>query len=180
MRLIAGLGNPGERYVLNRHNVGFMFMDELSYQVCDQEWSFDRKLNSLIIKKGKTIFAKPQSYMNSSGNSMSNIVRHYKLETPDIWIIHDDLDLKIGEYKIQRGKGPKVHKGILSIEKKLGDNNFWRVRIGIDNRQKKIDNGAEKIPGEDYVLKNFSKDEFEIINEVIDKVAGELKGLLNL
>ena len=136
--------------------------------------------------------------MNSSGEAVSNIVRQYKLKLPDIWVIHDDLDIPLGQYKIQLGKGPKVHNGLLSIYEKLGTRNFWHVRVGVDNRHGEISKSlaaseavAESISrdpmrgvkrsligGKKYVLEDFSREEMQILDKVIANILADLRSRL--
>ena len=155
MKLVVGLGNPGKKYRNNRHNVGHMVADKFL------EKGFPK---NMVVKKTSV-------FMNESGKNVKELVDHYKIETPDLWVIHDDLDIALGDYKIQKGKGPKEHKGILSIEEKLGRNDFWRVRVGVENRA-----SEERTPGEQYVLQDFEEDELGILNPVIDKIIKELHG----
>ena len=155
MKLVVGLGNPGKKYRNNRHNVGHMVVDRLLGK------GFSK---NMVVKKTSV-------FMNESGKYVKELVDHYKIETPDLWVIHDDLDIALGDYKIQKGKGPKEHKGILSIEEKLGRNDFWRVRVGVENRV-----SEERISGEQYVLQDFEEDELGILNPVIDKIIKELHG----
>lgn len=153
MKLIIGLGNPGEKYQNNRHNVGHMVIESL-------------------LKKGLSkgiVVKKIGVYMNESGDFVNKLVEQYRVDTSDLWIIHDDLDIKLGDYKIQKGRGPKEHRGLLSIYEKLGTRDFWHVRIGVDNRDLE-----EKIPGDEYVLEDFSYEEKEIINQVISKITQDL------
>ncbi len=109
--------------------------------------------------------------MNESGEFVKRLVEQYHMDSPNLWVIHDDLDIPLGSYKIQRGKGPKLHNGILSIERELGSDNFWRVRIGVDNRI------GDKTPGEEYVLQDFTEEEREELKEVINKVAQDILSL---
>ena len=183
MKLIVGLGNPGEKYKNNRHNVGFMVVDEFARLIVNGRWLMVKKFQSLIINHESSImFAKPQTFMNESGIAIKKLVVQYKIKTPDLWVIHDDLDLKLGSYKIQKGKGPKLHNGVNSIERELGNWNFWRVRIGIDNRMPNAKwpmlNG-KKISGEQYVLQDFTKEELEILERTIDNVVEELLTILS-
>jgi peptidyl-tRNA hydrolase, PTH1 family len=186
MKLIVGLGNPGKRYENTRHNVGFMVVEAFATKILNLQltnsnkfsnsnFQFKKKFESDLLINDKFILAKPQTYMNLSGNTVSKIVNHYKIKHTDLWVIHDDLDLRLGEYKIQFAKGPKLHYGISSIEEKLGSNNFWRVRIGVDNREK--DN---RIAGEDYVLQPFSSQELDIINKTSAKIIEELINLVSI
>lgn len=164
MKIVVGLGNPGERHANNRHNVGFMAVDRFA-GIRDQksEMGWESKFGALIQKSGDLMLVKPQTFMNNSGEVVSKMVNFYKVPTADLWVIHDDLDLGLGQYKIQVGVGPKVHNGINSIEEALGKNDFWRVRVGIDNRP----TGSARTPGEDYVLADFTAEERQVIDRVI-------------
>jgi peptidyl-tRNA hydrolase, PTH1 family len=106
-------------------------------------------------------------FMNESGKIIREALdnRHRAIE--NLYIAHDDLDIRLGEYKIQLGTGPKVHNGVISVEQALGTKDFWRVRIGIDNRQTPVE-------GEDYVLQKFRPEEMEIINGVLEDIADEI------
>ena len=143
MRIVVGLGNPGKEYENTRHNVGFMVVDKLKPE----------------IEGKKILLVKPQKFMNRSGEEVIKVVNFHKVDLANLYVVHDDLDIKLGEYKIQFGKGPKVHNGITSIEQALGTKDFWRVRIGIDNND---------------VLGKFAIEEKKIVEEVIDEVNKEL------
>lgn len=166
MKLVVGLGNPGKKYALTRHNVGFMFLDLLS-QKYNASWQQSKKLSSEIAKPSAVdmLFAKPQTFMNSSGEAVRALASYYQINPEDITIIHDDLDLALSHYKITH-KSPRLHNGIISIEDKLNSNDFLRIRIGIDNR-------TEDIPGEKYVLDNFTPNELVIIEKVINKIIND-------
>ncbi len=170
MKLIVGLGNIGERYENTRHNVGFMVLDGL---VGEDEWKESKELKGMYIKKGNVVFVKPLTFMNESGRAVSGFKNFYKVSLEDVYVVHDDLDITLGEYKLQKGVGPKVHNGISSVEEQLGDKDFWRVRMGVDNRE-----GSRVIAGEDYVLGRFSKEERMVVNETVGRVVRELKGVL--
>lgn len=173
MKLIVGLGNPGKEYRNTRHNIGFEFVDRLSGGVM---YSLESKFESLVYREKNLLFVKPQTFMNESGRAVRKIMDFYKLGTGDIVLVHDDLDLKLGEYKLQRGVGPKVHNGVSSVEASLPDKNFLRVRIGVDNREKTLFTGS----GADYVLSKFGKEELEEIDEVMEEAADELLVALGL
>jgi len=121
-------------------------------------------------KREKTVLAKPQTLMNNSGKIVREIVNHFKIKSRNLWVIHDDLDLRLGSYKIQFAVGPKLHLGVASIEEELATKDFWRVRIGIDNRAF----SREKVEGRTYVLENFSAFELKIIKEVIKEVIPQI------
>lgn len=170
MKLIVGLGNPGERYKDTRHSAGFLVIEKLQLNVySDFPWKFENKFNAAVCMAGEAILAKPLSFMNSSGGVVSSLVNFYKIPKNNLYVIHDDLDIKLGEYKIQFAVGPKLHNGIASIEDRLGTKDFWRIRMGVDNR------GLEnRISGEEYVLEDFNKEEREIFN------AGAIKAIADL
>ncbi len=107
--------------------------------------------------------------MNESGKFVKKIATNYELPTTNLYIVHDDLDIPLGQYKIQFGVGPKVHNGILSIENSLNTKDFWRIRIGIDNRSP-----AKRETGEQYVLEDFTKEELEILKQVQDDIIADL------
>lgn len=113
--------------------------------------------------------------MNDSGEYVKWAMGNEQWAINDLYIAHDDLDLPLGKYKIQFGVGPKVHNGINSIEFALGGKDFWRIRIGIDNRNNQ--DTRYKIQGEDYVLQDFTKEELKILQEVYAKIGSDLKRL---
>lgn len=191
MKLIVGLGNPGEKYKLNRHNVGFMFLNYLleifkikfeSRSMTSQSPSFkaDKYLFSDIARVGASnsqsqqfILAKPQTYMNKSGDAVKKTIFHYKLRiSQSLIVIHDDLDIPFGKFKIQL-QGPKMHNGITDIQNKLRTMDFLRVRIGVDNRPPE-----NRINGEEYVLQNFSLEEQAQLPELFKKIELRLNAFL--
>lgn len=153
MRLIIGLGNPGINYLNTRHSAGFLVLGELQ----------KTKLAKDFILKKSDVF------MNDSGNYVKKLVNQYSLNSKDLYIVHDDLDIALGSFKIQFGKGPKDHNGLNDIYEKLGTSDFWHVRIGIENR-----NSENKMRGEDYVLQDFTDDERTILDGVIKEVCKKL------
>ncbi len=165
IKLIVGLGNDGKIYQDTRHNVGFLFLDQL-----EKEFKKDSKLNTYIgqsiLNNSKITLAKPTTMMNLSGIAVHKLLNYYKLKNEELLVAHDDLDLVLGSFKIQFGKGPKVHNGISSIDEFIG-NNYWRLRIGIDNRPEDI---RSKIVPSDYVLNKFGRDELKIIGDVFTKI----------
>lgn len=185
MKLVVGLGNQENKYKKTRHNVGFILMDELAKEISPRDWSKVNKFESSAIylpaiggdRHSALCIAKPQTSMNLSGDAVSKLVNYFNIENDDLWVVHDDLDIKLGEYKIQKGIGPKVHNGLNSIYEKLGYKDFWHVRIGIDNRgeRTKVGNKLNVISGQDYVLQNFTDEEFDLIKQVVDKIISEIK-----
>ncbi len=173
MYLIVGLGNPGENYEKTRHNAGYLFINKLAGK---DKFEVNRKQEAEVLKKGELILAKPFTFMNDSGRAVRKIMDFYKLSIENVVVVHDDLDIAFGEYKIQKEVGPKVHNGIKSIEQYLGRKDFLRVRIGIDNRQPGVSYGT----GADYVLSKMSKEELKELDGVIEEAAKELAEIFDL
>ena len=168
MKLIVGLGNPGDEYVNTRHNVGFMLVDRMAKS------SWKQSKNGLLTYswlRSDVELVKPQTFMNKSGEAVGLVVKKHKMDLDDVCIVHDDLDIKFGEFKIQKGKGPKIHKGIISVEKVLKGEDFWRVRIGTDNRQGEMKN----IPGDKYVLSKFSGSEIGRLDEMFSLIISKME-----
>lgn len=171
MKLIVGLGNPGEKYSKNRHNVGFMVVDKIA-QTKEMTFEMSKKFNAEICQTKQFLLVKPQTFMNDSGQAIAKIANFYKLKYEDVYVIHDDLDIQLGIYKILFGRGPRVHNGLISVKQETGTDQFYNVRIGVDNREVK---GNRGIPGVVYSLQDFRAEEREIIDEVIGKIVEELK-----
>ncbi|MDH7476071.1 MAG: aminoacyl-tRNA hydrolase [Microgenomates group bacterium] len=169
MKISLGLGNPGEKYKNNRHNVGHMFIDYLVKKLTGWRVSELKEKNSSIAKiftLNNLILCQTLTYMNESGKAVKKIFNTFHVPRSTLYIIHDDLDIPLGKFKIQFANGPKLHNGIKSIEQTLKTKDFWRIRIGVDNRQKE-----NWIDGETYVLQNFLDEEKQIlVNEVFPKI----------
>ena len=159
MKLFIGLGNPGQKYENNRHNIGFMVIDQLKNTRTPELQNFR--------------FLKSDEFMNDSGAFVAKQLKALNTQPEALYIIHDDLDIKLGEYKIQLAKGPKDHNGIISIEESLGTNEFWRVRVGVENRTPGIQ--GPRTPGEKYVLENFTAEEMSVLDGVIKEICEKLK-----
>ena len=172
MKLVVGLGNPGEAHANNRHNVGFMVVDKIAeFRSQNSEIRWETKFEGLICKFERVLLVKPQMFMNRSGEVVTKIANFYKVTIDDLVVIHDDLDIRLGEYKIQKGVGPKVHNGLTSVEERLGTANFWRLRVGVDNRLP----GQARVPGDEYVLSDFTAEEKEISDGVMGEAVKELE-----
>lgn len=163
MYLIVGLGNPGTKYENTRHNFGFKVLDNLAGS--DANW--ENKYNSQLIKLDDVILAKPQTYMNDSGLSVSQILKFY----PDaqLIVVHDELDFNLGEMRVQKNVSAAGHNGVQSIIDQIGTQDFIRVRLGINSP----DRG--EIPGDAYVLQNFKSDEEQIVKEMLQKAIGAIE-----
>ncbi len=132
MRLFVGLGNPGPKHAMNRHNIGFMALDVIHQRHKFSPWSqkFQGLVSDGIIENEKIILLKPQTFMNVSGQSVYPCSFFYKLKPEEIVVFHDELDLAPGKIRVKKGGGSAGHNGLKSIEQNLGPE-FWRVRLGI-------------------------------------------------
>ena len=161
MKLVVGLGNPGEEYNKTRHNIGFMFLD---YVTNGNDFVLNKKFKAMeletTINNQKVLFVKPLTYMNLSGETVLKYVNYYKIQINDILVIQDDLDMDIGNYKLMFNHGDGGHNGINNIISLLGSREFLRLKIGISKAN---------IDTKDYVLGSFSKNELMIINDVFSK-----------
>lgn len=191
MKLIVGLGNPGEKYQKTRHNLGFLVADQFlkNFETAAKTvWKENKKFKSDISeiewqpKKGKAekvIIAKPNVYMNNSGMAVSLISQYLNIQISDIWIVHDELDLPLGSMKIRFGGASAGHNGVESIIKSLGTDKFYRVRLGI-GKEKVIEKMAKhKFKNtKDYVLSSFSPQEKGKIKNLIKHAAQALAEVL--
>ncbi len=168
MYLIAGLGNPGDKYKKTRHNIGFMVIDEItkSLNITNINKS---NFKSELFKSSNKLLVKPQTFMNHSGESISAIAQYYKIENKNIIIIHDDLDLPFGTIKYKKDGGHGGHNGLRSIDSHIGKN-YIRVRIGIGKPK-------DKTQIADFVLNNFSKEEIKCLDSIISHVITSLNAL---
>lgn len=171
-KAIFGLGNLGSIYTNTRHNIGFDFLD---FIVSSKNFQENKNLLSLYsevtIQNQKIFLVKPTTMMNNSGEAIYRFIKYFQIQVDEMLIIHDDLDLQIGLFKIQFGKGPRSHNGINSIQNKFGTKNFWRIRIGIENRNSITKNTFK---GSDYVLSKFNAIEKEIILNTFNLIKVEL------
>lgn len=158
--LIIGLGNPGSEYINTRHNAGFMALDSIADSL-GAAWQkkFDGEFANILYQGKKIYLLKPSTYMNLSGKSASLVKNYYKIQNSDIVVMHDELDLDLGELRYKVGGGSAGHNGIKSLDSSIGKD-YHRVRIGISRPDDKMDPS-------DYVLGKFTKDEQIIMDEVI-------------
>jgi peptidyl-tRNA hydrolase, PTH1 family len=176
MKYIIGLGNPGTEYQKNRHNVGFMILDKLvEFLKVSGEFTYNKKFKAEVLKSGDYLFIKPMDFMNNSGQATRAVIDFYEknFNLADVFVMHDDLDIEVGQFKIQQGKGPKVHNGLIDLNKHLNSENYWHIRIGVDGR-----GGDRSIPGSSYVLSNFNVEEKEMIDSNSEKLLAEIKVLI--
>jgi len=178
MILIVGLGNPGKEFQKTRHNLGFWVIDDFKEKNNFPDFVFDEKLNSLIskgkLKNRQIILAKPQTFMNKSGQAVKSLLHVFKIiPSKNLIVIHDDVDLPLGQIKIVQNRGPAGHKGVISIIKELNTQNFVRFRIGIQPKTGK----PKKM--ESFVIQKFTKEEEKIIKRTLTIARKGLEIILN-
>jgi len=170
MKLIVGLGNPGKQYEKTRHNIGFMVIDAyVNYH--KGQWVSKSKFKAEVCQIDDVIFIKPQTFMNLSGESVQTVKNFYKIETRDILVISDDIDLEFGTVRVRQDGGDGGHNGLKSIIEHIGSD-FWRLRIGVANELR------QKIEASDFVLNNFSANELEQINANLNKLTDLITGFI--
>ena len=164
--LIIGLGNPGREFKDNRHNIGFMLIDRLAVRLDARGLKLQSKaiVTSALYEEHKLILAKPQTYMNLSGQSVQGLLHFYKIPTENLIVAHDDLDIPFGTIRIRPGGGPGGQRGMASTIEQLGTKDFPRLRLGIGRPPGRMD-------PKDYVLQDFSKDEQKILSDILDRAA---------
>lgn len=164
MKLIVGLGNPGKEYENTRHNIGFQTIDKFAQKlgVSITKSKYNGLYAETLIDGEKVILLKPQSYINLSGEVIRKFVDFYKISVSDILIIHDDLDLAVGTYKIKQKGSSGGHNGLKNIELHLGTQEYKRIKIGISNNK--------MIDTKDYVLGRLSKEEAKELESIEDIV----------
>ena len=164
--LIVGLGNPGREYKDTRHNMGFMLVDRLTVRLNARGMKVQSR--AIVIttqyENNKIILAKPQTFMNLSGQSVQGLLRFYKLPLENLLVASDDIDLPFGVIRIRPGGGSAGQKGMASIIQQLGTQDFPRLRLGIDPPPGRMDAAA-------YVLQEFSNKELLVVSETLDRAA---------
>jgi len=171
--VIAGLGNPGEKYGRTRHNMGFRIVDRLAE---NHSLSMDRNRFSARIGQGeingrKVLLLKPETYMNLSGEAVGAAMRFYKVPPDRLVVVQDDIDLALGRIQIRRGGGHGGHRGVQSVMQELGDADFVRVRAGTSRPEPEGDVS-------DFVLGKFDTEEAEIAEAVTERAAGAIESWL--
>ena len=173
MKLVVGLGNPGERYASHRHNAGFLVTDHLAGE-CGISFGL-HKFNGLIgrgiISSVSVLIIKPQTYMNLSGVAVGQVARFFHLEPADVIVVHDDLDLSFGDIRIKIGGGDGGHKGVRSVIDHLGAD-FVRVRFGIGKP-------SERELVEQYVLNPFSDSEMKMVPGFVERASNAVSEIIS-
>lgn len=164
--LLIGLGNPGREYQNNRHNFGFMLIDRLAVRLNARGLKVQSKaiVTSGIYQDHKVILAKPQTYMNLSGQAAQGLLNFYKIPIENMLVAHDDLDIPFGTIRIRPKGGPGGQGGMASTIEKLGTKDFPRLRLGIGRPPGRMDPAA-------FVLQDFSREETKILSEILDRAA---------
>jgi PTH1 family peptidyl-tRNA hydrolase len=174
VKIIAGLGNPGDRYLFTRHNLGFMVADRLalSHQLSFRRKKFDALLAEGPIAGVAVILLKPQTFMNLSGKAVGPLARFFKVDAADLVVIHDDLDLPFGTIRVKEGGGDGGHKGLQSVIEALGTDAFLRLRLGIGKP-------VIKDLVESYVLEPFGKEERDHLPDLLEKACRAVEEILS-
>ena len=185
-KLIIGLGNPGAEYDHTRHNVGFMILDKLA-KLAEVDFEFDKKINAEIakgkIEKTTVILARPFTFVNKSGEAARKLKLKNKSKLEDIIIVHDDLDIEFGRFKLSYQKDSGGHRGVQSIIDAFKSNKFWRLRIGTSNRKLATarDQNTLKAKREavgDFVLAKFSPAEYDTLKKTLKEAIERLLTVL--
>ena len=185
MKLIAGLGNPDEKFLYNRHNIGYMVIEKLAKSLLPVEkmekaWMGDKKYAAEICKvSSQLVLIKPHTYMNRSGIAIQSLAGYYKIKTEDIWIIHDDIDLPLGKIRIRKGGSSGGHNGVESIIQNLHSPDFIRFRLGIGrgkmDTKKTTDINLSRQGIEKFVLSPFKDSEGGDVKKMIKNTAKALQ-----
>lgn len=164
MYLIIGLGNPGPRYELTRHNVGFLVADSLAekQRIALTQSKYRSLYGEGEIEGCKVMIAKPMTYMNNSGQAAKLILSALKIHPKQVLVIHDDIDLPLGKIKIKTKGGDAGQLGVRSITEKFGNDEFYRIRVGVG----RPDNPADIV---DYVLTSFPESDAQLLNDIVEK-----------
>jgi peptidyl-tRNA hydrolase, PTH1 family len=162
LRLVVGLGNPGETYSKTRHNAGFMVVDKVSdaFSIALEKQKFDTRFGIGSVDGVRIVLAKPMAYMNRSGPQVQNIAGYFRILCEDMLVVHDDIDLAFGRLKIKEKGGDGGHKGVRSIIDAFGRGDFTRLRIGVGRPDAKND-------AADYVLGKFTLEERKVLSQII-------------
>lgn len=172
MKVIAGLGNPGEKYAYTRHNIGFMVVSELADKFkVNSSYKFDGLVGDFFIGGEKIIIFQPMKYMNKSGQPIYKLLDYFQIEAEELLVIHDDLDLDLGKMKLKQSGGSGGHNGIKSIINNLNTDKFKRLKVGIGRP-------PENVPVPAFVLTTFQGEEKDISEKVVQEAASAVELML--
>ena len=176
IKLLVGLGNPGDKYEATRHNAGFWFIDAVAAQT-NSKLALDAKFFGIVGKLNQDIWLlKPTTFMNASGKAVAALANYYKIAPAEILVIHDELDLPAGTAKLKFGGGHGGHNGLKDIHSALGTADYWRLRLGIDHPGPSSPNKANEVIN--YVLKAPAKQEKDALEASIHAASGVVPLLL--
>ena len=180
MKLIIGLGNPGRDYVNNRHNAGFKCVDLFAREhgISLTQRVARSKLGTGEVADTRIVVAKPQTFMNLSGEAVAALVRRYRLSSQDILVIHDDLDLPLGKIRIREKGSSGGHNGLKSIISHLGTQDFPRIRVGIAPTEDSSSAATHEVDAIEHVLSDFTDAEKTVMREIYVKVAAAIECVL--
>jgi peptidyl-tRNA hydrolase, PTH1 family len=182
MKIIFGLCNPGEKYQDTRHNVGFWFLDILAahwnFPAFENQSKFQAEISKGKFKEEDILLAKPQTFMNLSGKTVRVLLDFYKLSPDDIIVIHDELDLPIGKYRVATDSQSAGHNGVQNIIDTLGTQKFNRLRIGIGQGETEIEEPACKIGAHDFVLGKLTNPERKTLESIKDNLINEIEKVI--
>ncbi|NCN06365.1 MAG: aminoacyl-tRNA hydrolase [Candidatus Pacebacteria bacterium] len=179
MTIIIGLGNPGSEHRSTRHSIGRQVLDKIAAEL-GITFESANKIHSQIARlSDKYLLIKPETYMNDSGRAVVATLSYFsefdstirEQELQNLFVVHDDLDIILGEYKLQFGTGPKGHNGLLSLYQQLKTKQFWHMRVGVDGRE-----GLRTMAGSEYVLQQFLPTERAIVAQLVESAAKKLLG----
>ena len=177
IKLLAGLGNPGDKYESTRHNAGFWFIDAIAAQT-NTKLALDAKMFGLVGKLSQDVWLlKPTTFMNDSGKAVAALANYYKILPSEILVIHDELDLPAGSAKLKFGGGHGGHNGLRDIHAALGTADYWRLRLGIDHPGPSSPNKANEVIN--YVLKAPTREENDALQASIYAACGVVPLMLN-
>jgi PTH1 family peptidyl-tRNA hydrolase len=176
MYIIVGLGNPGEEYKGTRHNTGRMVVEDFAAKQKFPDWVYDKKSNALKIqgkiKKEKVLLLLPETFMNNSGNAVAKFITSKK-KAENLIVIHDDLDLALGKFKISFARGSAGHKGVESVIKKIKTEKFIRIRVGTSPKKKPA--GKDLIK---FLMGKFTPKEFSIFRKTSKKITSAIEAII--
>lgn len=191
MKLIVGLGNPGEKYQRTRHNIGFLVVEQFLKDfepAAKTVWENSENLKSDIVelewqprhgKAERVILVKPKTYMNNSGMAVQLLIANYRLPTANLWVVYDDVDLPLGAMRIRFGGASAGHKGVDSIMRRLQTHKFWRFRMGIGGQKQRLNSKNQKVRDIDnYVLGKFTGAQWGKARELIKRGSKAIEGCL--
>lgn len=165
IKLIIGLGNPGKEYENTRHNLGFLFIDEIENFLPAGDAPKGQKNKKIIL-------AKTQTFMNKSGAAVLSLLKKFKIKPENVLVVHDDIDILLGKFKLSFGRRSAGHKGVESVIKTLKTKNFWRLRIGIQPKQ------ATRTKANKIILKKLTPGELKEFDKIMKKAISELETAL--